>query len=139
MVCFGYIYWPFLRKVAGSADAFFCVLFERLPEKMKINTDESSGSEDGTDEDDDAEEEDGGGLSDESANKCLKSLEAENKLSQYNNSQDQEQVPSRGHRVNWQASKKSDQSSVSLIDLEEQTAEECEAEELSRKKKKKHR
>nr|XP_020671249.1 tubulin polyglutamylase TTLL13-like isoform X2 [Pogona vitticeps] len=112
----------------------------KLPEKMKISTDESSGSEDGTDEDDDAEEEDGGGgLSDESANECLKSLEAENKLSQHNSSQDQEQVLSGGHRVNRQAGKKSDQSSVSLIDLEEQTAEECEPEELRQRKKKKHR
>ncbi|XP_062998448.1 tubulin polyglutamylase TTLL13 [Elgaria multicarinata webbii] len=102
---------------------------------MKINTDESSESENETDEDEEEEEE--GGLSDESANECLKRLEAENKVSQYNSSQDKEQALSRGHPD--QAGKKRDQPGVSLIDLEEQTAEDCEPEETRRKRKKKHR
>ncbi|KAH0620134.1 hypothetical protein JD844_014767 [Phrynosoma platyrhinos] len=105
---------------------------------MKINADESSESENETDEDEDDEEE-GGGLSDESANMCLKSLEAENKASQQNNSQDKEDAPCQGHKGQRQAGLKGDQTGDSLIDLEEQMAEECETEEARRKKKKKHR
>ncbi|XP_061451873.1 tubulin polyglutamylase TTLL13 isoform X2 [Rhineura floridana] len=99
---------------------------------MKINTDESSESENETDEDE--EDEDEGGLSDESANECLKRLDTENKASQ-----DKPRAHSRGHKGTGQAGQKGDLPGVSLIDLEEQTAEECEQEETRRKKKKKHR
>ncbi|CAI5792535.1 tubulin polyglutamylase TTLL13-like isoform X1 [Podarcis lilfordi] len=94
---------------------------------MKINTDESSESENETDEDED--EDDEGGLSDESANECLKRLDAENK----------EKQRTQGQKGTKPPGQKSDQPGVSLIDLEEQLAEECELEEARRRKKKKHR
>ncbi|XP_044300765.1 tubulin polyglutamylase TTLL13-like [Varanus komodoensis] len=102
---------------------------------MKISTDESSESENETDED----EEEEGALSDESANECLKRLEAENKASQLHSSQDNQQTQSQGLKYNGQVSKKCYQTSISLEDLEEQTTEECEPEETRRKKRKKHR
>ncbi|XP_060611431.2 tubulin polyglutamylase TTLL13 isoform X1 [Anolis sagrei] len=101
---------------------------------MKINTDESSESENETDEDDDEKEEDDGGLSDESANECLKRLEAEEKASQQNRSQDKEESPNRGQKCENGA-----QPGLSLIDLEEQLAEECDLEETRRKRRRKHR
>lgn len=103
--------------------------FARVPERMKINTDESSESENETDEDED--EDDEGGLSDESANECLKRLDAENK--------DKQRTQGQGHKGTKPPGQKSDQPGVSLIDLEEQLAEECELEEARRRKKKKHR
>nr|XP_034986350.1 tubulin polyglutamylase TTLL13-like isoform X2 [Zootoca vivipara] len=96
---------------------------------MKINTDESSESENETDEDED--EDDEGALSDESANECLKRLDAENK--------DKQRTQGQGYKGTRPPGEKNDQPSVSLIDLEEQLAEECELEETTRRKKKKHR
>ncbi|XP_063170218.1 tubulin polyglutamylase TTLL13 isoform X1 [Candoia aspera] len=98
---------------------------------MKINAEESSESENETDEEEDEE----GGLSDESANECLKRLEAEQKESQHACSQDKERAPSRGHK----GQRSDDQPGVSLIDLEEQTVEGCELEETRQKRKRKHR
>lgn len=103
---------------------------------MKINTDVSSESENETDEDEDEVE---GGLSDESANECLKRLEAQNKASLNSSSQDNQQAQSQGPKSKGQTGRKSDQPSAPLIDLEEHIAEECEPEETRRKKKKKHR
>ncbi|XP_033022786.1 tubulin polyglutamylase TTLL13-like isoform X1 [Lacerta agilis] len=96
---------------------------------MKINTDESSESENETDEDED--EDDEGGLSDESANECLKRLDAENK--------EKQRTQGQGNKGIRPPGQKSDQPGVSLIDLEEQLTEECELEETRRRKKKKHR
>ncbi|XP_042329065.1 LOW QUALITY PROTEIN: tubulin polyglutamylase TTLL13-like [Sceloporus undulatus] len=107
---------------------------------MKINGDASSESENETDEDeDDEEEEEGGALSDESANMCLKNLEAEKKASQQNNSQGKAEVRGQRHKGQGQAGAKGGQPERLLIDLEEQTAEECETEETRQNKKKKHR
>ncbi|XP_062819580.1 tubulin polyglutamylase TTLL13 isoform X3 [Anolis carolinensis] len=109
-----------------------------VPERMKLNRDESSESENETDDDEEEEEEDDdddeGGLSDESANKCLKRLEAEEKASQQNRSQDKEETPNCG-----QKGEKGAQPGLSLIDLEEQLAEECDLEETRRKRRRKHR
>uniref|UniRef100_A0A8D0E965 Tubulin tyrosine ligase like 13 n=1 Tax=Salvator merianae TaxID=96440 RepID=A0A8D0E965_SALMN len=103
---------------------------------MKINAEESSESENESDEEEEEEEEEG--LSDDSANECLKRLEAENKGSQRKLSQDKRRALSRGYRSE-PAGKKHNQSGVPMIDLEEQTAEESEPEEKRKKKRRKHR
>ncbi|XP_015284263.1 PREDICTED: tubulin polyglutamylase TTLL13-like [Gekko japonicus] len=110
------------------------------PERMKISAEGSSESENETDEDEDEEEEEeeeeeeDGGLSDESANACLKRLEEEDKASPSK----PPQAPCPGRRS--KAGSGNDQPGVSPVDLEAQAPEEWEdAEQSRRKKKKKYR
>ncbi|XP_066492312.1 tubulin polyglutamylase TTLL13 isoform X2 [Tiliqua scincoides] len=106
---------------------------------MKISVDESSDSENETDEDED-EDDDEGGLSDESANECLRRLEPRDKAPLPSGSWDKQGAPSQGHRgKGGQAGRKSDQPGICLVDLEDQATEECEPEEARRRRRKKHR
>ncbi|KAL8197332.1 UNVERIFIED_CONTAM: hypothetical protein K2H54_020492 [Gekko kuhli] len=107
-----------------------CLLPEaEAPERMKISAEGSSESENETDEDEDEEEEEeeeeeDGGLSDESANECLKRLEEEEKASPSK----PPQAPCPGRRS--KAGGRNDEPGVALVDLEAEAPEEWDAEQI---------
>ncbi|XP_058011806.1 tubulin polyglutamylase TTLL13 isoform X5 [Ahaetulla prasina] len=97
------------------------------PERMKIGREESSESENESDEEDEEEEEEeegGGGLSDESANECLKRPETERK------EPPRASPPDKGPEPGWEQLG---------AGPEEPTAEEGEPEEPRPKRKRRHR
>ncbi|XP_032650085.1 tubulin polyglutamylase TTLL13 isoform X1 [Chelonoidis abingdonii] len=107
----------------------------RAANRMKMNSNDSSESENDTEEEEEEEE--------EFANEHIKRLSGGSKDMRQDGTPQEGAFETEdmclGHKSKHSSGGKSDLATVSLIHLEEQMAEDCEAETTPRKKKRKHR